>query len=269
MRRHVILTIGRSGSNTLRDMLNQSPEVLNFGEVLGEWNAVRKLQRRLGLFRGADAAYLDFILGARTFRFAANTHRSWSKRRAGQPQAVKRLRDVRTVGIKDFSLNFQRYGLMDYLPARPDIKVVGLIRDDVVGRMISNARLGATGVVALQAGQSGPGGGTLRIEPGRIGEMLATIERENALLAEMLEALPAENRLVVRYDDLYRSPEARNAVMEEVFGFLGVPPVATAERMRKIITAPVSEVIENFDACLHAVRGTPHEALLLRAAERG
>ena len=36
MERHVILTLGRSGSNTLCDMLNQHPEVLNFGEVLAE-----------------------------------------------------------------------------------------------------------------------------------------------------------------------------------------------------------------------------------------
>lgn len=51
MDRHVVLTLGRSGSNTLRDMLNQSPEVLNFGEVLGEWNTIRKIQRKAVFYR--------------------------------------------------------------------------------------------------------------------------------------------------------------------------------------------------------------------------
>lgn len=31
-----LLALGRSGSNTLRDILNQRLENLNFGEVLGE-----------------------------------------------------------------------------------------------------------------------------------------------------------------------------------------------------------------------------------------
>ena len=65
MDRHMILTLGRSGSNTLRDMLNQNPEVLNFGEVLGPWTDMRRLQKRLPLIPKDNVAYLDFILTSR------------------------------------------------------------------------------------------------------------------------------------------------------------------------------------------------------------
>ena len=265
MKRHVLLTIGRSGSNTLCDMLNQSPQVLNFGEVLGEWNQIREYQRALRLFRNSDEAYLDFILNSHAFHFVANTHRNWRKRRTNAVEAVKRLGNVQTVGVKDFSLNFQRYGLTDFLEKRPEIQVIGLVREDVVGRMISNAQLGATGVVALRTGQDRVGG-TLWIDPAHISEMLTTIERENAFLAQMLASLPSHRVLVIRYEDLYRDPDAKDEIMKTVFSFLNVEPIQPDVRMRKIITTPVSEVVENFEDCLVAVKGTRFEALLREAA---
>ncbi|GGO60581.1 hypothetical protein GCM10011315_35340 [Roseovarius pacificus] len=265
MDRHVVLTLGRSGSNTLRDMLNQSPGILNFGEVLGEWNTIRKFQRKAFFLPRTDEAYLDWILYSLAFLRSVNTLRSLNKTLTGRRTAAKRLRDIRTFGVKDFSLNFQRYGLSGYLDARPDIKVIGLIRENVVDRMISNAMLGATGVVAARGGADGKTR-TLRIDPTRIAGLLTDIETENADLDAMLSRLPDNRKYIVRYDELFSDPESRQRIMEGAFAFLGVPPVATQERMTKIIRAPANDVIENFDECLDAVRGTPHEALLRDAA---
>jgi len=103
MDHHVILTLGRSGSNTLRDMLNQSPQVLNFGEVLGEWNTIRKLQRKVFFLPRTDEAFLDWVLYSGTFLRSANAIRSVNKTLAGQGAAVQRVRDIKTFGIKDFS----------------------------------------------------------------------------------------------------------------------------------------------------------------------
>ena len=267
MDRHVILTLGRSGSNTLCDMLNQNPAVLNFGEVLGEWNAIRKLQKRLPFLPRSDEALLDWVLYSGTFLRGVNSIRSLRKTLGGKRAAAKRLRDIETFGIKDFSLNFIRFGLSDYLDARPDLKVIGLRREDVVDRMISNAMLGATGVIKTTRASSG-GRKTLRIEPALISTLLAEIETENADLEAMLERLPTARKHVIRYDDLFSDQDQRHQTMSGVFRFLGVAPIATEERMVKIIRAPVSEVIENFEDCLTAVRGTPHEALLQAAAAR-
>ncbi len=266
MEHHVILTLGRSGSNTLRDMLNQSPEVLNFGEVLGEWNTIRKLQRKTFLLPRSDEAFLDWVLYSPTFLRSVNALRSLSKTMAGQRASAKRRRDLKTFGIKDFSLNFRRYGLTRYLDARPDIKVIGLVRENVVDRMISNAMLGATGVVAARGGSGGKTR-TLHIDPDRIAALLCDIEAENADLDAMLARLPDHRKFVIRYDELFAEPESRQRIMESVFGFLGVAPVTTRERMTKIIRAPANQVIENFEDCLQAVRGTAHETLLRNAAE--
>lgn len=85
----------------------------------------------------------------------------------------------------------------------------------------------------------------------------------------MLGRLPEARKLVIRYEDLFSDPELRHQTMAAIFAFLGVEPVRTEERMVKIIRRPVKEVIENFDECVAAVRGTPYEELLQRAAARG
>ena len=267
MERHVILTLGRSGSNTLCDMLNQHPEVLNFGEVLGEWNAIRKLQRKLPFLPREDEAFLDWVLYSSSFFRTVNEIRSAKKTLGGKRVAAKRFRDISTFGIKDFSLNFIEFGLSHYLDNRPDLKVLGLLREDVVDRMISNAMLGATGVIKTTSASSG-GRKTLRIDPASIARLLADIESENADLDAMLARLPDARKHVIRYDDLFLDPEKRHETMTGVFEFLGVAPVQTEERMVKIIRAPVSDVIENFEDCVAAVRGTLHETLLITAAER-
>ncbi len=266
MQRHIVLTLGRSGSNTLCDMLNQNPAVLNFGEVLGEWNMIRKLQRRIPLLPRSDEAFLDWVLYSDRFVRMVNSTRSLRKRLAGQPEAAKPLRDIKTYGIKDFSLNFQRFGLSGYLDAHPDLKVIGLKREDVVDRMISNAMLGATGVVK----STGDGAGkrkTLRIDPAHIAALLRDIETENAELDAMLARLPDHRKYVIRYDDLFSDQQTRNDIMQALFAFLEVPAVDTRERMVKIIRDPVTDVIENFEDCVAAVKGTPHEDLLRRAAQ--
>lgn len=268
MERHVILTLGRSGSNTLCDMLNQNPAVLNFGEVLGEWNAVRKLQKRAPFIPRGDEAFLDWVLYSGSFLRTVNAIRSLRKIMGGQRGAAKSIRDIETWGIKDFSLNFMRFGLSDYLDTRPDLKVVGLLRQDVVDRMISNAMLGATGVIKTTSA-SGGGRKTLRIDPSQIAALLTDIETENAELETMLARLPDARKHVIRYEDLFTDQDRRHETMKGIFTFLGVDPVRTEERMVKIIRTPVNEVIENFEDCVAAVSGTPHEELLRQAAERG
>ena len=134
--------------------------------------------------------------------------------------------------------------------------------------MISNAMLGATGVIKTTSAKSG-GRKTLRIDPGQIAALLTDIETENAELEEMLDRLPDPRKHIIRYEDLFTDPDPRHETMTGVFDFLGVAPIRTEERMVKIIRTPVNEVIENFEECVAAVKGTPHEELLRQAAARG
>ena len=260
MDRHVILTLGRSGSNTLQDIFNQNPALLNYGEVLGEWNRVRKVQRRSGLFKGQDDKYLDAILTSRAFARMANLTRTFDRVRRRSLSDIKRVSDVRSIGIKEFSLNFKNYGLERYLLDRPDIKVVGLIRDGILERMISAARLGATGEVTSR-NTSASGQRTFHLPPGEIVSRLAAVEDENRHLEQMLAELPAERVYVVKYDAFFSDAAERDRIVDEVFDFLGVPRIRTQTRMTKIIQTPPVQAIANIDQCRSAVRGTKYEGL--------
>ena len=253
---HVILTLGRSGSNALVNLLNQHPQVLNYGEVLGDWNLIRKVQRRLGVFRGNDAAYLDFLLAnpwGHRLAFAARTVQRRIKRR---PRDGKRLSGVQHIGIKDFALNFQRFGVADYLAQRPGIKVIGLERENLLDRMISNALLEASGVVEIREGQGGQPDTQLRLDPQEVLDALGVIEAENETLNQMLAGIPQERRMHVLYEDFFAGPERTSAIMDEVHGFLGVDPFTPEVRMRKIVQGRSMDRLANRDEVIEALKGT-------------
>ncbi len=259
--RHVILTLGRSGSNSLVDLINHNPEVLNIGEVLGDWNFLRKLQHRLGLFTKSDADYLDFILYNRNFYKGANFVRGLNKRRRRDTENLKKLRQIKNIGIKEFSLNLQRCEVANYLSERPDIKVIGLKRESILDRMISNAMLGATGVVATKSDcKNKPR--TVQINPDKIVTLLGNIEQENEILDNMLGALPEGRKIVLEYEHLFSDEASTNKCMSEVFEFLGVADRQVATRMRKLNKQKPSETIEDFEACKQAVKGTRFQHLL-------
>ena len=127
-----------------------------------------------------DEAFLDWVLYSNAFLTGVNSMRTLRKRLSGEGAHAKPRGQIKTFGIKDFSPNFHRYGLADYLDKRLDIKVIGLIREDVVDRMISNAMLGATeGMAAIHER------GTRKqpqIDRARIATVLSDIEHENAQL---------------------------------------------------------------------------------------
>ncbi len=243
--KHIILTLGRSGSNTLVDMLNQNPAILNLGEVLGEWNRIRRVQRSLKLFRGNDAAFLDAALCNTTLHQTANTVRTLGKIRAGQWHEAKRLSHVRTIGFKEFSLNFQRYGLPNYVTNASDIKVIGLTRRNVLNRMISNAFLEATGVVKSTLPQAKVATRKLYLNPDEFIGKLEVIEQENIELNSALNALQPQRVFRLDYEDLYADEAHTIAKLRSIYAFLGVPDITPRIRMRKIVDRNPLAALEN------------------------
>lgn len=195
-RKHIVLTLGRSGSNTLVDLLNQHPGILNYGEALGEWSRLRKLQRASGLFKNEDAAYLDALLGNRSLQRCANTFRNLGKAARGDYSAIKRIAGIQTIGVKEFSLNFDHAGLGSYLAKRPDIQVIGLVRSNVLARAVSSGVLEQTGVVRTGCPKSKKLAG-VKLEAGQLLRALEAVENENARLLEVLDSLdPARVHMI-------------------------------------------------------------------------
>jgi len=259
--RHFILTMGRSGSNTLVNVLNQHPELLNLGEVLGEWTKFRRLQRRLRLHGRSDAAYLDALLNNKLLIRALVSYRSFNYRRRGEPDGVKSFHRIKSLGMKEFSLNMHRFGVSSFLKERPEIKVIGLQRHNILDRFISARMLQQTGIVAVGKGQKESTEG-LQLNPMTLHDDLDVIERENRELAAMLDALPQERVYRIAYEDLYSTEQRTREILREVYDFLGVEPIEPVMKMRKIIPGRSIERIQNIDACREALRGTRFEWVL-------
>ncbi len=259
MDRHVVLTLGRSGSNTLTDMLNQNPDILNVGEVLGDWNVLRKVQRRLRLYP-QNADYLDAMLRKSVLIRVANTYRNHQRRKSGAKHEIKRLSDIKTLGIKEFSLNMHEFGVADYLHARPDIKVIGLLRDNVLDRAMSYIMLRETGVVAVRDNTTGKQ--QVEIDPEELISILEDVKSENQGLQAMLDELPSERVEIVQYAEFFSDEESRIATMRRLFDFLGVQQHQPVVRMKKILQRPKSEMISNIEACRATLLGTEFEGLL-------
>ena len=243
--KHIILTMGRSGSNTLVDMLNQNPAILNFGEVLGEWTPLRRLQRQVRAFRNDDQGYLDAILNNTALQNAANAARTVKKILSWRAGEIKKMRNVKTVGFKEFSLNFQRYGLSHYLSEAYDVKVVGLTRANALERMISNALLQETGIVASTSKNSHIAPNSIYINPHTVLKNLEIIAKENEDLLRAIEGLPEERVFRLDYADLYSGDAHTIRIVRKAYSFLGVPEVEPKVRMRKIAKKNPLDAIQN------------------------
>lgn len=254
--RHIILTLGRSGSNTLVDMLNQNPAVLNYGEVLGDWTKLRRLQRRLGLYRGDDHAYLRAVLGGPVMLRAANGFRNLARILRGRFGQAKRLRGIRTVGFKEFALNLAEFGVTDILHETPAPKIIGLTRANILARMVSNEILQATGVVLVRGEGGDAPGRLLQLSPEQVIARLQKIEAENLALEEMLNRIDGDRVIRLDYEDLYGDSARTIAAVRRVFAFLDVPDFRPEIRMAKILQRDPVEAFENPDEIRAAIAGT-------------
>jgi len=245
-RKHFIITLGRSGSNTLVDGLNQNKEILNYGEVLGEWTTTRKIQRSVGFFKNEDDRYLDEILSNRFIQRSANGVRSIMKIKNKKFEDVKYFRNIQTVGVKEFSINLYRFGISEYLSDRPDISVIALLRRNPIHRMVSWLRLERTGVVSRSSGDEGEGSGRkMWIDIGDFMSRLEIVHNENVLLERLIKKLPSDRLLTIDYENFFASPEKTAEVFREAQELLNVRPIEIKTRMKKIIDGDPLEIFEN------------------------
>jgi hypothetical protein len=226
-------------------MLNQHPAILNYGEVLGDWNLIRKFQRRLGLFRNNDHAYLDAVLDNRWLLNLANTNRSIFKLARGRGREIKRVNRLKTVGFKEFSLNFQRYGLSDYINVRSDAKIIALTRSNIIERMISNEFLEATGIISSRTKGGRDPRPKLVMSPEAAIDKLIVIEQEALQLEEMIANFDQDRVFRMDYADLYADQDHTVDVVRQVYDFLEVPDLKPMVRMTKIVAGDPLSSLEN------------------------
>lgn len=261
MTRHIILTLGRSGSNALSNLLNQHPNILNVGEVLGDWNQARKLRNRLNLYPDNTAGYLDALTRRSLYMRSMIAVRNLNRLVSGKAREIKPISRIQSFGFKDFVTLLDQENGVAWLQQSEDIKVIGLVRDDVLARMISWQMLDQTGVVK-STGTHHAGQKQLHFEPEKFLEHLRTVDQETKLLVSVLKSLPSERVLSINYDDLFGSQEGMAKTIMAAYKFLGMPPFYPELKFKKIITVPPAQLIANRQECAKALVGTEFAYLI-------
>jgi hypothetical protein len=258
------LTLGRSGSNTLVDILNQNAALLNYGEVLGEWTKPRKAAWLIA--RGGDDKRLvgNLLRDPLTMR-AANMARSLGKMRNDKAGERKNFEAIQSVGIKEFAFNFQRFGLADWI-VEQDLSVVGMLRSDTIDRYVSNMRLTQSKVWAVERGAK-VDKVDLVVDPATALEDMRKIQQENDDLKAMLDQIPDARKYVMEYGDFFGSEQQMRADIAAATDLIGVENHDFSIRMRKIINEPITQTISNFGDLEKALAGSEfEEGLALKAA---
>ncbi|GAA4934926.1 sulfotransferase domain-containing protein [Halioxenophilus aromaticivorans] len=260
MRRHLILTHGRSGSNFLTNSLNLHPQIVNYGEVLGDWTLPSKL-RRVGLLENQSLpSYLDQLYNSKALFYCAQ---AWSAKQhliKHKPVNLKRHSAVKSLGIKEFGIHFQRNGLADYLQDHHDIDVIYLYRENILDRYISVQSLQRNRVVLSESSTTRLAKMTIDIDD--MMQSLDVLRGELDYTHQLIASLAPNRVLTIRYEDAFKDGICLQAMCNQVFQFLGVETIAEKSQQKKILSRSLEQVIDNFDDFQSAIHRSQYSNLL-------
>lgn len=255
--RHVVLTLGRSGSNWLVGAINQHRDAVNYGEVLGDWTAMSKLKSQLR----PNQPWPDFIDRVHTSRsiFACGQMVSAvSHMKKDRPVSWHRSSQVSQIGFKEFATNFERYDMMTYLADRPDVKVVSLTRENMLKRLVSVELLAKTHQVSA-TNSSRSQSATIELDPDEVLEQLKLYRSEQALQQHLLSG--RNPTLEVTYEELF-DPDQQSGKMSQIFEFLELDPIETGPGDTKLNSDELEDTIVNYGAVRQVLLGSEFERYL-------
>ncbi|MGF1523804.1 MAG: hypothetical protein ACFBSF_15920 [Leptolyngbyaceae cyanobacterium] len=219
-----------------------------------------KLHTKLGFGGRSLESYLDTIYSSKLFFYAGHTYSAVSHLKKGKRINFKYWGNTETIGIKDFSMNFTRYGITSYLKEHNDILVINLYRENILKRFISLEKMKDSGVVKVS--NTGNSEKPVRSQQIKLDipytfEQLALFEKELADHTKMVQELPQSRVLNIRYEDLFANSDTQNKHGNEAFRFLGVEPIAAKSDHRKILSDNLADIVANYDELRDKLQGTP------------
>lgn len=262
MNKHIIFTNGRSGSNYLVNLLNAHPQVVNYGEVLGSWTLTHQIYKKMSMGREPDVSYLKYIYDSKIFFFTGQCYSVLVHLKEGKEPRFKNLRNVKNIGIKDFSLNFMRNKIEDFIWETEDLQVINLYRENSLQRFVSFLMLKTTNVVKLDSKDKATAQmNKLHVDVAEFMQGLDAVDLETKQQLETASKVPSHRLFNVSYEDLF-SPHLNKQLQEEILQFLGVEPLAITSTHKKILPVDLSKVIENYDEILPKLRSSKYEKFI-------
>ena len=260
---HFILTNGRSGSNFFVQLINQHAHAMNYGEVLGPWTTTGKHILPHFQKRGGAEAFLDWMLRSRTAMGLGQGYSLLSRIRHGERPHPRLPARLSTTGVKDFFVNLERLQLLRYLEDRPEIRLVVLLRENHLERLVSSKVLDLTGVVASKRSPGADGNfPRLILSAETIIEELDEVRRENEGVLRIADRHrgPVYH---IRYEEFFSgSPEFQKSSIEALLEFLGLQVMALNSEHRRLRRHSLDKVIENYDELKDCIASTEYRSCL-------
>jgi hypothetical protein len=253
--RFIILTNGRSGSNFLVNILNQHPQIVNYGEMLGEWTLPHKLFKRLRWLTGWDwPAFINWMLSSRIAHTVGQLRSSHAHRGRGKLRPTKPFADIAAAGFKDFFFLIARNDLGAFVK-NGAFKIIYLRRDDYLARAVSLQRMSASGLaVQHQVNVKQP----IMIDTKLLLLDLDAMATEMAFEMKLISQLDNANRFEIDYRDYFFDPLRMDITNQDLFRFLGVKPHVVQAEHRKMSGDSLASDIANLSEVIHALRASAH-----------
>lgn len=260
IKRHFVLTDGRSGSNYLINTLNKHPQIVNYGEVLGDWTLPYKLYRTMKWTGIKSREYIDLLYGSTSLYYLGQIASAISHIRNREKINFKLKSNIRNIGIKDFSFLLEKRGLLNYLSNASDIYVIHLYRNNILKRYISLVRMQKTGIVKTKSKVSPV---KLYIDINDMLKKIAIFEREKELGFMIADKIPKNRLMTISYEDYFNSAESISLINSRIFKFLSVQPIDIKSSQKKIGNDNLKMYIANYNEIKHTLNGTKYEKYLM------
>lgn len=260
MKRHIILTQDRSGSNFLANSLNLHPNVVNLGEVLGSWTVPNKLNRVMRVTGRSDRDFLELLYRSQILFYSAQVWSAIAHLRKQKPINFKRLNNVKSIGIKEFCFNFQRLHLEDFLLENPDIAVIHLRRENLLHRCLSLQSMKRNGIILATSKPATVG--KMYIDPEELLAQLDRLQEDAEYEHNLIRSLNKNPILQLSYEEAYSDASSLQVMVRQVFEFLGVPPIECTSNHRKILPKSLQKIVENYGELVTALQKTRYAQYL-------
>ena len=263
MKKHLIFTNGRSGSNYLVTLLNSHPQVTNYGEVIGDWTLPYKVNYNIRFgspWFNNYADYLDYIYNSRLFFYSSQLYSFYARIKKRQSTNFKFYSQIKSIGIKDFAINFERINLTDYLENRSDILIINLYRENSLKRLISLQAMQDTGVVKSVEQKNERQ--KLYLSPSDLIHRLNTFEREKQAQFKAIASIPESRVMNISYEQYFSGREQQEETNRAILDFLQVEQIELQGKHKKILDSTLANILENYDEICELLLGTEYAKYL-------
>lgn len=230
-----VVSIPRTGSTLICEMLAQHPQILGFGEIFMHTEQGRRDYHKKGTFGDTRfypgghklQEYLDYL------------------------DAIARLEDKTKLSFK--LMDYQEEKLWQLIAADSSILVIHARRKNILESLAS----------AMAAEKSGAWHGHTQEDIDRAArvtvsvpfEELRALDNRRAAMEEILDGI-MNPRMIVDYNDLSRNPQA---CADRMFYFSGLRARVVSVTQKKLNNRPLSDRVENYRELRDEAEGTSLE----------